>query len=45
MDPGMFFGQAEPSLEPLSRYRIFHTMDLEEARNLVAKIYAPHALV
>ncbi|MCX7180580.1 MAG: AraC family transcriptional regulator [Proteobacteria bacterium] len=45
MGLGMFFGQAEQSLEPLSRYRIFHTMDLEEARNLVAKIYAPHDLV
>jgi AraC-like DNA-binding protein len=40
----MFFGQAGQPPEPLSRHRIFHTTDMDEARNLVAKVYAPHDL-
>ncbi|MCX7179093.1 MAG: AraC family transcriptional regulator [Proteobacteria bacterium] len=46
MNVGMFLGDPgqHSSKDPLSRYRIFHTMDLDEARDLVAKIYAPHEL-
>jgi len=40
----VFLGQTGQQREPLSGYRIFHTMDLDEARDLVAKIYAPHEL-
>lgn len=29
---------------PLSRYEIFHTRDLDEARECVARIFCPHAL-
>ncbi|MFA7282069.1 MAG: AraC family transcriptional regulator [Sterolibacterium sp.] len=29
---------------PLSGFRIFQTMDLDEARDLVAKVYTPHSL-
>jgi len=40
----MFLGQAGQPSEPLSRHRIFHTTDLDEARDLVTKVYAPHDL-
>jgi len=40
----MFFGQTGQPQEPLSRHRIFHTTDLDEARDLVTKVYAPHEL-
>lgn len=46
MNLGMFLGnggQPTPG-DPLSRHRIFHTMDLDEARDLVAKVYTPHEL-
>lgn len=34
---------ALPSL-PLSRYQLFHTRDVDEARECVARIFCPHAL-
>ncbi|MCX7168971.1 MAG: AraC family transcriptional regulator [Proteobacteria bacterium] len=45
MSLGVFLRKTGQQMEPLSGYRIFHTMDLDEARDLVAKVYAPHELV
>ncbi len=43
IDMKMFALPALPSL-PLSRYQLFHTRDVDEARECVGKIFCPHAL-
>lgn len=41
----MEHAQNEPKLtEQLASYRLFHSCDLEETRNTVARIFKPHAL-
>lgn len=39
----MFALPAQPSL-PLARYELFHTRDVDEARECVARIFCPHGL-
>lgn len=37
-------GLAAPGHDPLARHRLFHTLDVDEARERVAAVFCPHAL-